>query len=189
MEQTQERYQTLKNGAVYDHEIKRIVKGATLDTAQASAMSVRRQELKREALMRGAQRGTRDILQREPAHELEWVEVIGEANMHRAADPGNAKGVDAARMLLQETGLAEAKQAEAPNIAQSATAGALVQLVRMLETGDFGSVMSNYRNHETVDAVVTPLPDAPASLPDALGATQQHGPIAAGEASEEEGGG
>ena len=73
----------------------------------------RRQELKREAMLAGALAATSDIRQRKPTHELEWVEVIAEANMHRAADPGNPKGVDASRLLLQETGLAEARGAEA----------------------------------------------------------------------------
>jgi len=70
-----------------------------------------RRQKKRQAMLAGAQRATSDILQRPVAHESEWIEVLAEANMHRAADPGNVKGVDASRFLLQEAGLSEPRHA------------------------------------------------------------------------------
>jgi hypothetical protein len=137
-----QRYRILKNGATYDMELKRIVANpgggkAAITPATASAMQARRQELKRAALVRGALNGTRDILQREPVHELEWLEVIGEANMHRAADPGNAKGVDASRLLIQEAGLAEAqaRQEQADDPLRDALVTALVEYARRAQEG------------------------------------------------------
>ena len=106
-----------ESGAVIDHATGRIVQppAHTLMTAEsATRLHAARQEQKRAAMMAGALRGTRDILQREPVHEYEWVEVIAEANMHRAADPDNVKGVDASRFLLQEASLSEARQAAEP---------------------------------------------------------------------------
>ena len=77
----------------------------------AQARSQARRDKKRQALLAGAQRATSDILQRPVAHESEWIEVLAEANMHRAANPGNLKGVDASRFLLQEAGLSEPRHA------------------------------------------------------------------------------
>jgi hypothetical protein len=131
----EERYRTLKNGAVYDMVRKRICAspggGTTAITqANAAAYSERRRELKRQALLAGAQAATADIRQRPPSHELEWIEVIAEANMHRAADPGNVKGVDAGRWLVQEAGLAEQRQQVQPaDVGMVALLG-LIELAR-----------------------------------------------------------
>jgi hypothetical protein len=43
---------------------------------------------------------------------LDWVEAVGEALTIKALDPNNPKQVDAARLMLQETALAEQRQQE-----------------------------------------------------------------------------
>jgi hypothetical protein len=110
---------TLSNGAIYDTRIGRIVssKGVTnkITTENAAALSRRRQELKRDAIWAGAQSAVGKVKKREPVHEFEFLEVLGEVNMLRAMDRNNVKGVDASRFLIQETGIAEAKQAETVN--------------------------------------------------------------------------
>lgn len=127
---------TLKNGAIYDMDKKRIVAnpgGGThaITSENASEFHQARLDKKRAALLAGASRGASDILQRPVAHEWEWVEILGEANMHRAADPGNPKGVDATKMLLQETGLGEAKQQQSvADSVPASVAGDMLLLLR-----------------------------------------------------------
>lgn len=69
----------------------------------------RRAELKREAVARGAAK----ILERsgewEAPNDIDVAEALGEAVMLKALNPDNPKQVDAARFILQETGMAESQ--------------------------------------------------------------------------------
>jgi hypothetical protein len=118
------RYRVLKNGAVYDNEVKHIVGNskelAVVDTqitpATAGAMLARKQELKRERIQAGANAvvaGMGSVLDGQvfKGEGLDWVQAIAEQVAIKAHDPDNPKQVDAARFLLQEAGIAEQKQA------------------------------------------------------------------------------
>jgi hypothetical protein len=113
---------TLSNGAVYDMNKHRIVDSKQVTTKITSetavALQSRQQELKRERLMAAAnavaaQGGGVDG--RELTGDLAFVEAIGEAMTMKALTVNDPKAVDAARFLFQETGIAEAKQAETVN--------------------------------------------------------------------------
>jgi hypothetical protein len=112
----------LANGAVYDTSIGRIVSSKNVTTKITPERSVelqsRNRELKRERLMLAAnavaaQGGGVDG--RELVGDLAFVEAIGEAMTMKALTVNDPKAVDAARFIFQETGIAEAKQAETVN--------------------------------------------------------------------------
>lgn len=75
----------------------------TTDTARD--MLARRQNMARQMLIDGANEYVEEKTGVVPPSDLEFVRHIGYANMVRAADPKNAKGVDASRLLLVETKL------------------------------------------------------------------------------------
>lgn len=110
----------LANGAVYDYSVGHIVANpgggtAAITAETSSAYHARRQELKRQALAAAANAAAEQLSSvRGPyfSGDLAFVSAIGETMMQKAADPKDVKAVDAARFLLQETGLAEAKQAQ-----------------------------------------------------------------------------
>ena len=112
--QTQpERLRTLKNGAVYDMQTKRIVAspggGTTAITKETTgAMQARRQELKRERIIAGANAAVADGGKFD-GRDLDFVEAIAEVQAIKALNPDDPKSTDAARFLLQEAGIAEAR--------------------------------------------------------------------------------
>jgi hypothetical protein len=77
---------------------------------QANAYQRRRQELKRERLLAGAAKTLERGGDWDTPNDLDVVEALGEAVMMKALNPDSAKQVDAARFILQETGLAETQQ-------------------------------------------------------------------------------
>jgi hypothetical protein len=112
MEETEQRTKVLKNGAIYDLDKKQIVANPggglaafTPDTS-AAARSIKAQK-KREAVLRGAARTLNRTDDWTNSNDLDVVEAIAEAVMMKALNPDNAKQVDAARFLLQESGMSE----------------------------------------------------------------------------------
>ena len=111
----------LKNGAVYDMQKHRIVANpgggtAAITQANASAYSERRRELKRKRLMDAANAVAEQTSSVRGAYfggEAAFFDALGEAMAKRALNTEDVKGVDAARFVLQESGLAESKQQEA----------------------------------------------------------------------------
>ena len=118
-QEVQPRTKILKNNAIYDLDKHRIVGAAgpitnAITSQNAAAMATHRQQLKRDRVVAGANAALAEL---EPdkwvnAGDLDFVEAISEAAMHKALNPDDPKQIDAARFLHQESGLAEAKQQE-----------------------------------------------------------------------------
>ncbi len=127
---------------VYDSGMERdastgyIVKPAphTIITTAEKSSELHRalQEQKRARILTGAARHLKGNSATMPSN-LDVVEAIGEKVMEKALDPKNAKQVDAARFILQESGLSESQQqAQQPGDASAAAVvGAmLIELAR-----------------------------------------------------------
>lgn len=109
--ETQERYKTLSNGAIYDMEKKRITSGAVLTSADAAQMASRKQELKRQRIEAGAQAAVMDKMPDAfTGDDGDWIEAVAQQVAYKALDKLDPKQVDAARFLFTEAGLSEAKQ-------------------------------------------------------------------------------
>jgi hypothetical protein len=91
---------------------------------------------------------TSDVLQRPVAHDYEFLELLGEANMHRAL-LSEIKGVEASNFLVKEIGLAELRQDSAQTQPASevlnAVTGLLVELRSLI-----GYDKSTYLKHTNV---------------------------------------
>ncbi len=109
-----------KNGAVFDTEKGRIVamrpelavKNTQITTANTGEMLARRLDRKREAIIRGANAVAAEGGKYDGT-DLDFIEAIAEAQTIKALNPDDPKSTDAARFILQESGLAEAKQVQA----------------------------------------------------------------------------
>jgi len=147
----------LSNGAIYDMQKKRIVtvkpelaaKSTQITPATASEYHAKRQERKRERIQAGALAAVRDKLPDKFEGEGDdWVEAIAEAITYKALDRLDPKQVDAARFLLQETGLSEAKQAQQQGDAVTVTLSAQgLQALAAILAGD----NNNYRKHDIIE--------------------------------------
>lgn len=147
--ETKPRTKVLKNGAIYDLERKRIVSGAALTSADAAQMATRKQERKRERLEAGALAAVRDKFPDKFTGEGDdWIEAIGEQIAYKALDKLDPKQVDAARFLLQETGISEAKQAQPTQEANTADIiAALAQFAGQIMRENGGD-NNYYRKHD-----------------------------------------
>jgi hypothetical protein len=112
----------LANGAVYDTIKGRIVSSKNVTTKITPERSVemqsRRQELKREAMIRAANRVAAQggsVDGSELSGDLAFVEAITEAMTMKALTVNDAKAVDASRFIFQETGIAESRSPETVN--------------------------------------------------------------------------
>jgi hypothetical protein len=110
-----DRYKTLANGAVYDLTIGRIVANpgggtAAITGQNSSAYHARRQQLKRETIAQAANDAVENGTYTAKYKDLAFVAAIAATAMQKATTPDDPKAIDAARFLLQEAGLAEAKQ-------------------------------------------------------------------------------
>lgn len=108
------------DGSIRDahgHMLAPLPGGNTITPETASTLALRRQELKRERLLQAANAAAEQVSSvRGPYFrgDMAFVEALGEAMAQRALDPKDVKGVDAARLLLAETALAEQRAAEQP---------------------------------------------------------------------------
>lgn len=112
MEQEQAKTKTLPNGAIYDMEKHRIVsnpgggRGAfTPETARQA--QARRLELKRAAVVAGANAAVERGDYHEAFGDLAFVSAIAEVQANKALTPDDPKSTDAARFVFQEAGVAE----------------------------------------------------------------------------------
>lgn len=147
-----DRHIVYKNGAVYDREAKRIVFHrpdlATVDTRitseNAIAMVSHKLERKRERLQAGANRIAAEGGQYDGT-DLDFVEALAEVQMMKALNPDDPKSTDAARFLIQESGLAEKQAAEpqvqATNDTINALAGLLQAITAAVKTSDNSNVV------------------------------------------------
>ena len=108
---TQERYKTLANGAIYDNVTKRITSGAVMTSADAAQLASRKQELKRKRIEAGAAAAVEAQMPGVfTGDDGDWIEAVAQQVAYKALDKLDPKQVDAARFLLTEAGLSEAKQ-------------------------------------------------------------------------------
>lgn len=150
--ETKEKLRVLKNGAVYDMEKKRIVANpgggtAAITKRTASEMADIRRKRKQATIAAAANAAVeRDDWR---AHgDMAFVAAIADTAYIKATTPDDPKAIDAARFLLQETGLIEPKQAE-----QAGTADAMGLAVTLLrELAAFASTVES--------AVIASKPDA-----------------------------
>mgnify|MGYP003528465789 CR=1 FL=1 len=162
MDEVKPRTKVLKNGAIYDMDKGRIVAmkpekaqvSTQITQANAGALHARRQELKREAVQRGANAVAAED-GRYDGTDLDFVEALSEVMMRRAVNADDVKGVDAARFLLQESGLAEAKQVQATPA--EAVTDILREVASIAASLAHGFDNYNYRKHEAeaVDGVTS----------------------------------
>jgi hypothetical protein len=106
----------LANGAVYDTTKGRIVSSKNVTTKITSERSVemqsRRQELKRQAMIRAANRVAEQggsVNGSEFKGDMAFVEAITESMTMKALTVNDPKAVDAARFIYQETAIAETR--------------------------------------------------------------------------------
>lgn len=104
---------TLKNGAVYDMEKHRITSNpggglAAFTSESAKAAQARRQELKRAAVVAGANAAVERNDYKEAYGDLAYVAAIAEVQTNKALTADDPKSTDAARFVFQESGVAEA---------------------------------------------------------------------------------
>lgn len=156
-----ENTKVLKNGAIYDMDKKRIVtvkpelaeKNTQITPENAGRFQAHRQERKREIMRQAAAEAVERDDYKARWGEDAWIAAITEAQYIKATTPDDPKSTDAARFLLQETGIAEAKgQAqggEAVNISLSVPG--LQALAAILSGNAFDN--SSYRNREDGNTV------------------------------------
>lgn len=102
----------LKNGAVYDMEKHRIVSNpggglAAFTSETARQAQARHQELKRAAVIAGANAAVERNDYHEAYGDLAYVAAIAEVQTNKALTADDPKSTDAARFVFQESGVAE----------------------------------------------------------------------------------
>ena len=122
MEALPQNYRVYKNGAIFDKDKGRIValrpelavKNTQITPEKSSDYLARRLEKKRARIEAGAMAA---VAQRLPdtftGDDGDWIEAVAQQVASKALDPLDPKQVDAARFLLQEAGLSEARQQQA----------------------------------------------------------------------------
>ncbi len=135
--QTEGQYKTLANGAVYDMQKKRIVKGANWDSAKAVQMQEKSVQKKRDLIAAGALAAVEDNSLLSTLGSDAWIYEVGRVQAIKATTPDDPKSTDAARFLLSETGLSEPKQSQsAPIQAQNVYIVQVEEYVARLLTGE-----------------------------------------------------
>jgi hypothetical protein len=101
------RTKVLKNGAVYDMESKRIVKGATLSSDQAAHMAAIREQKKRDVARSAANKAVERSDYTSAYGDLAYLAAIIDAAMMKALTPEDSKSIEAARFVVSMTGDSE----------------------------------------------------------------------------------
>lgn len=101
---SEERYKTLSNGAIYDLQAKRIVKGASLSSAQAAALANARNERRRAIIKEAANEAVQNGNFKARYGEFAYLAAIAETALIKATTADDPKAIEAARFLLRETG-------------------------------------------------------------------------------------
>ena len=127
----------LKNGALMDTRTGKFVAGgvvstAIADTSQARDYARRRHERKREIIAAAAA----DAVERDDYRLAyggdAWIAAIAATQYIKATTPDDPKSTDAARFLLQETGLSDKQQADDGGRPQSTTDAAIIALIQAM---------------------------------------------------------
>ena len=117
-------------------------------------------ELKREAILRGASKA---LEKKQPdewdtPNSLDVVEAIGEAITMKALNPDNPKQVDAARFILQESGMAESQtSSNVPTSNFGALGSDFASFARSIAqiVSDVLSAKQAEQLHDTIDGKVS----------------------------------
>ena len=150
------------NGAHIDPVTRRFVAGGKPVTAIDSPsmgreLVQRRIEKKRQAIIDAANRLAAEggaLSGTQYSGDLAFVGHVAEAQFVKATNPDDPKSTDAARFLLTEAGLAEAKQAEQVSNTLNVVALPADVLALLREADAFDSY--TYRNHEqAIEGTVT----------------------------------
>lgn len=105
MEENQDtRYKTLKNGAVYDMEEKRIVSGAVLTSDGARALVQKREESRRAAVRAVANQNPKAAALAAAHGDLAYIAAITESAMVKATNPADPKMIEAANWITRVAG-------------------------------------------------------------------------------------
>jgi len=150
MDEVKPRTKVLKNGAIYDMDKGRIVANPgggkyAITSETASEFHAKRQERKREAIIRGANAVAAEGGKYDGT-DLDFIEAIAEVQTIKALNPDDPKSTDAARFILQESGLAEAKQVQATPA--EAVTDILREVASIAASLAHGFDNYNYRKHE-----------------------------------------
>jgi serine/threonine protein phosphatase PrpC len=161
----------LKNGAVYDNEKKKIVamrpelaeKNTQITKSNAGEYQAQRHQRKRNIIAAAAAAAVERDDYRLAYGGDAWIAAIAETQYIKATTPDDPKSTDAARFLLQETGLSEKQQVDSADKPQTATDTAIVALINAMTQAITanGFDNSNYRKHpgDVVDGDATPADD------------------------------
>ena len=111
-------------------------------------------ELKREAILRGASKA---LEKKQPdewdtPNSLDVVEAIGEAITMKALNPDNPKQVDAARFILQESGMAETQTKSSEQAQQFTDVNGVLSEI-------LGFLRSEFQSRETIEGTATDVND------------------------------
>jgi hypothetical protein len=131
-----EKHKIYRNGAVFDTEKGRIVamrpelavKNTQITQANTGEMLAKRLNSKRERIAAGANRIAAEGGQYDGT-DLDFVEALAEVQMQKALNPDDPKSTDAARFLMQESGLSDRQAQESPQQAVTDTVNALSGLL------------------------------------------------------------
>lgn len=126
---------TLKNGAIYDMDKKRIVSSKDVTTKITTDNAVLYQSQRLERKREVARAAANEAVERDDWKvaygDMAYIAAITETAMRKATTADDPKAIDAARFALQVTGMEEAKIAPAQADAIPATvAGELLSLLR-----------------------------------------------------------
>jgi len=147
MGQDVDRYRVYKNGAVFDKDKGRIValkpelatKNTQITKENTSEFLAKRLEKKRSIISEAAAAAVERDDYRAKYGDDAWIAAIAEAAYIKATTPDDPKAIDAARFLLQETGLSEAKQAQSQGDAVTVTLSAQgLQALASILSGNAG---------------------------------------------------
>lgn len=163
IEDTQQaRYRVYKNGAVFDREQGRIVAMKPELATQPTQITrentgeylAKRRERKEQLLAEAANEAVENMTLKNLHGSDAWIAEIGGAMQRKATNIDDPKMVDAARFLLQETGLSSKQAEQAQNTLPSDET--LRQLAGFAATliSSVGADMVSYRKHEVIDADV-----------------------------------
>lgn len=153
------RTKILANGAVYDLDKGRIVANpgggrAAITKETSSAYHARRQQKKRALIARVASEAVERGDFRARYGDMAFVAAIAETALMKATTPDDPKAVDAARFLLQETGLAEPRQAAGAPASVQAEQAVVLQVIGAEAAAEILAAMrgnardnNNYQKH------------------------------------------
>lgn len=107
---------TLRNGAIYDMNVKRIVKGASLSSVDAANLRAKRTEKRRQIVREAANQMVQDGQLKATYGDDAFIAAIVQTAMMKATEPEDPKSIEAAKFILQEAGETD-KQAQTDDLA------------------------------------------------------------------------